>query len=589
MRLISLTANQAGFHPVIFHDRGLSLIVSRRESARSGKESDTYNGTGKSLLVALVHFCLGSNANKEFERKLGGWEFALKFSIGSAVYCVRRATSEQNVLWLNDAQYELKKFRLYMQELVFPLTGNRKHLGFRSFISAFIRPRRESYERFDTILAKETDYAKLIRNGFLLGLDIDLIERKYQLREEQSRTSGRKANLEKDELLKNFFVEGRDLTIDLRYLEDKARVLETDLQRFKVAENYYDIEMEADRLARRIQDVSNERVLLEESLRAIQKSLKTKPDVQPERLLALYREVSVEMPAAVVKTLDEVQGFNERLLSSRQQRLTKEKKAIEARIAELKTELQRLAVEHDEKLAFLNAHGALDEFVKLNGVLADCRQKAQKLRDYRDLRDRYSKALDEIKVSLAHENTKTTDYLRGEGERLTNENMAHFCNLANRFYPDKPSGLIVKNNSGDKNQLRFTIDARIQDDASDGINEVKIFCFDVTLLLTHHHHNQQFIVHDSRLFSDIDAKMRATLFKVAHEMANQHEFQYIATLNQDQIDGMREFFTDEEFSAIFGNHAIVLELMDRAPSDKLLGMQIDMRYDDAVDLSVDEE
>lgn len=589
MRLISLTANQPGFHGVTFHKSGLSLIVSRRESIHSGKESDTYNGTGKSLIVALIHFCLGANANKEFERKLGGWEFTLDFALASVPYRVRRATSEQNVIWLNDSKTDLKKFKQIMLERVFPLAGERAHLSFRTLLPAFIRPRRSSYERFDTVVAKEKDYTKLVRNGFLLGLDMDLIAEKYRLREKQARITNQQSNLEKDDLLRSFFVGGRDLEIDLRHLEEKARTLEADLQQFKVADNYHEVEMEANDLARRLQELGNQHLLLEESLHAIQKSLKAKPDVQPERLVSLYNEASVAMPAAVLKTLDEVQQFNASLLAGRQQRLAKEKAEIQQRIKDVKKEIGRVGEEQDKKLVFLNAHGALDEFVKLNGLLSDCRQKAQKLRDYRDLRDKYSNALNETKAALAHENTKATDYLRGEGASVITENMDRFIDLANRFYPGKPSGLTVNNNSGDKNQLRFLIDAKIQDDASDGINEVKIFCFDMTLLLTRHQHNQQFIFHDSRLFSDIDAKMRATLFKVAHEISNAHGLQYIATLNQDQIDGMREFFSDEEYSVIFGNRSVVLNLMDRSPADKLLGIQIDMRYDDAQDaLSEDE-
>jgi uncharacterized protein YydD (DUF2326 family) len=589
MRLISLVANQPSFHAVNFHRSGLSLIVSRRESIRKGNESDTYNGTGKSLLIALIHFCLGSNANKEFERKLGGWEFTLEFAVGAGNYEVRRATSEQGVLWLNDAKLSLQKFRQIMVERVFPSAGAMAHLSFRSLISAFIRPTRAAYERFDTLVAKEKDYTKLVRNGFLLGMDMDLIAEKHRLREEHTRITTSQANLEKDELLRSFFIGERDLDIDLRYLEEKARALEADLKEFKIADNYHEVEQEADALTRRLQELNNEQLLLEESLHAIQKSLKSKPDVQPERLVALYEEARVSIPAAVVKTLEEVQHFNERLLSGRQHRLTREKVQIQDRIKQLKVEIRQIADDRDHKLGFLNAHGALDEFVKLNGVLADCRQKAQKLRDYRDLRDKYSNALNEIKAALAHENTKTTEYLRGEGAAIIRENMDRFFELANRFYPGKPSGLTVNNNSSDRNQLRFNIDAKIQDDASDGINEVKIFCFDMTLLLTHRQHGQHFVFHDSRLFSDIDAKMRATLFKVAHTLARKHDFQYIASLNQDQIDGMREFFNNDEFEAIFGSRSVVLELKDQSPTDKLLGVQIDMRYDDAHENAPDTE
>ena len=47
-----------------------------------------------------------------------------------------------------------------------------------------------------------------------------------------------------------------------------------------------------------------------------------------------------------------------------------------------------------------------------------------------------------------------------------------FLEMAKMFYPKKKSGLLIENNIGE-NQLRFNIEAKIEDDSSDGVNEVK--------------------------------------------------------------------------------------------------------------------
>ena len=57
-----------------------------------------------------------------------------------------------------------------------------------------------------------------------------------------------------------------------------------------------------------------------------------------------------------------------------------------------------------------------------------------------------------------------------------------YWTFAKRFYPKKRSGLVIKNNSGE-NTLRYTFEARIEDDSSDGVNEVRMFCFDFLLLI----------------------------------------------------------------------------------------------------------
>ena len=54
MRLIRLSANRESFKPVMFNETGLTLIVGSKT-----KGGETYNGVGKSLIVALLHFCLG--------------------------------------------------------------------------------------------------------------------------------------------------------------------------------------------------------------------------------------------------------------------------------------------------------------------------------------------------------------------------------------------------------------------------------------------------------------------------------------------------------------------------------------------------
>ena len=80
MRLISLTANKESFHPVKFNENGLTLIIGSQKKIENDNSKRTYNGVGKSLITAIIHYCLGSSKVKDFEDNLKGWEFQLKFS-----------------------------------------------------------------------------------------------------------------------------------------------------------------------------------------------------------------------------------------------------------------------------------------------------------------------------------------------------------------------------------------------------------------------------------------------------------------------------------------------------------------------------
>lgn len=93
MKLLSLRANQPSFHPVIFKD-GLNIVVGRQVTPHYENDGNTYNGVGKSLILHLIHFCLGSNKIESFSRNLSDWEFTLSFENDGQEYTAVRNTAE---------------------------------------------------------------------------------------------------------------------------------------------------------------------------------------------------------------------------------------------------------------------------------------------------------------------------------------------------------------------------------------------------------------------------------------------------------------------------------------------------------------
>ena len=133
------------------------------------------------------------------------------------------------------------------------------------------------------------------------------------------------------------------------------------------------------------------------------------------------------------------------------------------------------------------------------------------------------------------------------------------------------------NNEGE-NQQRYTIEAKIESDNSDGINNVKIFCYDMTMLFNGYGHNIKFSFHDSRLFDGIDEKHKAEIFKVVDELFNCTDYQYIATINQNQLNEVKSILTEEEYQKIIEKNTI-LTLTDEDDSEKLLGVKVDVGYE----------
>ena len=181
----------------------------------------------------------------------------------------------------------------------------------------------------------------------------------------------------------------------------------------------------------------------------------------------------------------------------------------------------------------------------------------------------------EINKSFSDENIATRDYLT-DAKPILDKNIDAFKGMTEQFYSEKAAGIVVKNNDG-KNKLRYDISAKIQDDAGDAVNEVKMFCFDWTILKNQFNHKVKFIFHDSRITDGMDTRQVATLLKIAHEETKSNDFQYILSLNQNVIDNLEQELEKEEFDEII-NDNIVLNLSDKSDAEKLLGMQIDLNY-----------
>jgi uncharacterized protein YydD (DUF2326 family) len=584
MRLLRLTTNQTSFREVAFNETGITLIVGKGKATEKTSEH-TYNGVGKSLLLYLVNFCLGSDPKPQLAEKLPKWAFSLEFKLGNSSHLVKRTTEEQEKVLFDGAELKLEKFRDWLEARVFHLPKPIPYLTFRSLIGIFLRPGKQAYDSYDRLHYSEKPYQKLVRNAFLLGIDTELIRTKYDLRLQIETIREVQQSFEKDPVLREYFVGDKDLNIALKEHNDELRKLEESHKTFKVAENYKQIEEEANEFRRQLQVARNEIYLVENSIGQIEESLRQKPDVGMTQIADLYAAAKVKFPANVVEELKALAEFHTALIQKRQARLEAELVRARGKLKSLSEQLVSFNANLNDHLKFLSGHGAFSEYVALSDKLAAKRQEVQRLRDYKRLTKEYKEKVQELKMRLIEENIKGAKYLEEHEEEIA-EVTETFRLFAKRIYPDKGSALVVINNDGE-NQTRFDIDAKIISDTSDGINEVKLFCFDMTLLLGRKHHKVDFLCHDSRLYSDIDPRQRSELFKIAHESSAKAGFQYIATINQDHLEAMQQWL-GEDYKAVITDN-VVLELTDDSTAGKLLGIEVDLDYESTKNRAAESE
>lgn len=576
MKLISLTANKPSFHEIIFKD-GVNIIVGKQSNNVNENDGNTYNGVGKSLIIHLLHFCLGSSEIADFEDKLPGWVFTLKFSIDGKEYSASRAADNQKKIKYSEniVPLTLEKFRKEMLKLCFNVEEPPKFMTWNTLFPRFARRNRASYISFDTFVNNERNYSKLLNNGFLLGLDKTLIVEKQELRNKQSAITTTEKAIKKDPFFKQYFLGKSDADFESFELRNKISELQNKVDEFKVSSNYHDIEKELSELRFSKNQKENKRSLIKSNVNNIEKSLEKEIDVSPEQLFEVYNSAKIELPNVVKNNIKNVLSFHNELIKNRSLRLNKELIKNKEHLKTIETEISALGDEIDQLYYYLGSHGALDEYQVINNQLFFLKQKMDKIDDYQDILKTYQKTSRDIKAEYIEQEKITEKYLE-DSKEMIDSLKSTFYNLSKEFYDKKTGGLIISNNSGE-NLERFNINAKIDDDSSDGVNEVKMFCFDVLLLLSKVS-KIQFLFHDSRLFANMDPRQRKIVFEEMDKLSRENDIQYICSLNEDAIQSIESLTEQGEFNSLIEKN-IRLELTDESAESKLLGIQVDINLE----------
>lgn len=575
MQLLKVYSNKPSFRTVEFKIGQPNFIVAKQKEPGSNEGGKTYNGVGKSLLITIIHFCLGASKKDYtiFCEKLAGWEFYLDFMIDERVYKVERKTDEPEKVILNNQELTLDKFSKKMCKLCFVIPDNTAFLSFRALLPFFIRPNRESYVDCKKPGKKGSEYQTLLYNSFLIGLDINLAEKKYKLRKEQEKIRKLEKSFKGDSLLRDFFYGNRDVSITLADIDEKINKIEADLKQFKVAEDYHEIQREADAIEKKLFDINNEIIMIQNNIDNIQKSLNIKPSMSSSELEAIYKEVKVIFPENLKKNLIDIDNFYNKLISNRIRRLSEQQNKFKITLNEKINESNSLKGKLDQLMSYLGEHQALDLFISLSKMVASLKYEKANLEKYQLLQAEFKTKERQIEKEMIELSEITDSYL-SEIENTTNAIKEFFRTLAKNFYPQSGAGLSIKTNEGE-NQRIFDIEPKIESDASDGINNVKIFCYDLAILIEGKNHKIDFIFHDSRLYDGIDKRQKTTMFKIINDVFNNKNMQYISTVNQNQLKEIRGNLSEEEYKTLIEDNTI-LKLTDDSDKEKLLGIKVDI-------------
>lgn len=566
MKLISLYSDYPNFKSIKFKEKGFSFIAG---SEKNNSDKSTYNGVGKTLSIVLIDFCLGANALEDLKKL--SCNFYLDVSINNQIFTFTRNTINNKSIFIDDIEYTVDKFRRKLEEL---LTIERQdNITLRTILSYFIRYKKSSF--MDPIVTNKytsspkPDYASLLNVFYLLNLDTKLLKEKQKNHKKLDSAKNAKRSLE-DKEIKSLLNSNNtnidiELNILLKKLDEKTKLRDL----YKISDTYANLKLELFNKRELLNSTINRIEIIKSNLNKINSSLEEKHDITVKELKDFYGDIIDIFPSKVLEELENVENFHNNLIKSRINRLSNSKIELTTELQEVITDKEQIEKRIDELYAILGSNGELTEYDSINNEIDAINSQISKYKGYKDNISLIENRILKCNQDMNNNNLLANQYLIDNKDKIDELNRT-FASLVVDLYGEETSGSISILNNTLNNSIQFELQTKIKNDSSTGIGNSKILCFS-TMLLFLNKVNIDFMIMDNKVLEGIASNQLANYFKAIH---GTDDFQYIFTINQNELNELKTKLGDEYKSIIEDN--IVLDLNDSGDSGKLLGTTIEL-------------
>ena len=551
---------------------GLNVLLAQKTEGATTKQ--TRNRAGKTSFVELVHFLLGADAGPESifrTPELAEHTFGMDFDLKSERTVVERSGSSKAKIFVTappaaKVKFSATEWCTFLGEQMFGLssleTAGSKPPSFRSLFAYFVR--RQASGAFMTPEKQATmqgtgDMQMALM--FLLGLDWQ-IARDWQAVRDREKTLEELKKAAGNGAFGSIIGKAADLRTELTIQEARLKKLHTEVETFQVLPEYRELEVESATLTRQLNELANANTIDFSAIRDLESALASEVPPDLEDLQAVYQEAGIVLPGLVKRRYEDVKSFHESVVRNRKDYLSSELEAAKLRIELRDSKKAQLDQRRGEILGILKSHGALEQFLKLQGELGRLESEVEALRQ----RFEAAEQLEGTKNELEIERNRLTIRLRRDfseqKDRLA-EAIVAFEETSQRLYESAGSMTVDETSNGPI--FKFPM----QGERSKGIKNMQIFCFDMMLmrLCAKRQIGPGFLIHDSHLFDGVDGRQVISALRLGSEIAQELGFQYIVTMNED--DAFKE--TIEGFD--LNDHVLPTRLTDATEDGGLFGIR----------------
>ena len=544
IRLNRLYSESNIFEEISFHD-GVNIILGEKYDDSSVKGRKT-NGVGKSMSIEFLDFGFLNDYEKSRIAKIPKEVFPLEenvildLDIGDEAITIKRnrKQADQPVIIREGRTVSFDKLqdaREYLTGLIFPKLNGKKVPSFRNLFSILMRDERSEF----TDIIKCHDLTKKIPDDlsahlFLLGFSLEAYKNTLETIKEIEAVNTVIAK-DKKELTQEGKKKISDVKAELNALEDELQKLEDAIESFKTNETFDSMEADLIELEELLDQLRKRQKALRHDYEKIRKM--PKPEQIDDREIELvYNQFKSELGNAVVKSLNEVVGFKNKIEEFQRTLVNQKAKELESQLKSIAEQIRVLDDEYSEKLKVIDKKGVLKN---LKVSLKIYEAKKDSISHTKFLFDQYEKN-EKKKRMLNLQKTQQLMEIDSEIEQnkeIMDDFIDTILEIHESIMGNKECSFSLQTVDKARKKTPVELTLRIYDDGSHSVDRTKVFIYDMALLFNQYTRDRHplFLVHDN--IFDVDQDTLVQCLNYIYKQEEQYQdFQYILTLNRDKIE-----------------------------------------------------
>ena len=544
IRLNRLYSESNIFEEISFHD-GVNIILGEKYDDSSVKGRKT-NGVGKSMSIEFLDFGFLNDYEKSRIAKIPKEVFPLEenvildLDIGDEAITIKRnrKQADQPVIIREGRTVSFDKLqdaREYLTGLIFPKLNGKKVPSFRNLFSILMRDERSEF----TDIIKCHDLTKKIPDDlsahlFLLGFSLEAYKNTLETIKEIEADNTVIAK-DKKELTQEGKKKISDVKAELNALEDELQKLEDAIESFKTNETFDSMEADLIELEDLLDQLRKRQKALRYDYEKIRKM--PKPEQIDDREIELvYNQFKSELGNAVVKSLNEVVGFKNKIEEFQRTLVNQKAKELESQLKSIAEQIRVLDDEYSEKLKVIDKKGVLKN---LKVSLKIYEAKKDSISHTKFLFDQYEKN-EKKKRMLNLQKTQQLMEIDSEIEQnkeIMDDFIDTILEIHESIMGNKECSFSLQTVDKARKKTPVELTLRIYDDGSHSVDRTKVFIYDMALLFNQYTRDRHplFLVHDN--IFDVDQDTLVQCLNYIYKQEEQYQdFQYILTLNRDKIE-----------------------------------------------------